>query len=279
VIQLDAGHRGLRHQRGRQPAVVARGDREHVRPVRHELADPAEVAGGREPPCDHHLDRPGELFDLLQDVRAEQDRAAGVGHRVQQIHHVQPLARVHAVERLVQEQRRRVVHQRRGYPDPLPHALGERLDTAVLGVGHLDVVDGPAGRGRRIGQPVQLRARQHELPRGEEAVHVLLLGDQAQPAVDVRVPPARLAADRHRAARRRQQAGHHVQQRRLAGAVRPEQARDARPDRHRDVVDRDHVAVPARRPGQFDVAHAVTFRYLWTSRAALPTARSSAASP
>ena len=53
-----------------------------------------------------------EPLDLLEDVRGEQDRAALVGHATQQLHHVQALARVHAVERLVEEQHRRVVDER-----------------------------------------------------------------------------------------------------------------------------------------------------------------------
>ena len=47
------------------------------------------------------------------------------------------------------------------------------------------------------------------------------------------------------AARGRQEPGDHVQDGRLARAVGAEQAGDARADRHRDVVDRDDVAVPA----------------------------------
>ena len=55
--------------------------------------------------------RAGDLLDLFEDVRAEQHRAALVAHRAQQVHQVQALARVHAVERLVEQQHRRVVHE------------------------------------------------------------------------------------------------------------------------------------------------------------------------
>ena len=82
------------------------------------------------------------------------------------------------------------------------------------------------GGGRRVGQLVQLRAGQHELVRGEEAVHRLALADQAEPAVDVGVAPGRRAVDGDRAAGRGEEAGHHVQHRGLAGAVRAEQAGD-----------------------------------------------------
>ena len=54
-----------------------------------------------------------------------------------------PLPRVHAVERLVQQQHLRVVHERRGHPGALPHALGVGLDPAVRRVGHLDQLRAP----------------------------------------------------------------------------------------------------------------------------------------
>ena len=50
---------------------------------------------------------------------------------------MQPLARVHPVERLVEQQHLRVVHQRGGDPGALPHALGVRADPAVLRVGSI----------------------------------------------------------------------------------------------------------------------------------------------
>ena len=58
--------------------------------------------------------------------------------------------------------------------------------------------------------------------------------------------PGRRALDEDTSRRRREQAGHQVQERRLAGAVRAEQAGHARPEPERDVVDRHDVAVPAR---------------------------------
>ena len=65
-------------------------------------------------------------------------------------------------------------------------------------------------------------------------------------AVHLGAAPGRLALDEDLARGRLQQAGHQVQQRRLAGAVGPEQAGDARAEGERDVVDGDDVAVPAR---------------------------------
>ena len=93
-----------------------------------------------------------EPLDLLEDVRREEDRAPGGGHGPQQLHHVQPLARVHAVERLVEEQDRRVVDERAGELDPLAHALGVRADRAVGGRHQVHRGDRPRdGRRRRRG--------------------------------------------------------------------------------------------------------------------------------
>jgi hypothetical protein len=62
-------------------------------------------------PGHHHLDGAGQPLDLFQDVRAEQDRPAFAAELVEQVHHVQPLPRVHPVEGLVEQQDLRVVHQ------------------------------------------------------------------------------------------------------------------------------------------------------------------------
>ena len=126
-----------------------------MRPVRHQPPDRAEVAGGREPAADDDLDDAGQPLDFFQDVRAEHDDPALLALRVQQVHHVQPLARVHAVERLVQQHDLRVVHQRGGHLDPLPHALGVGGDLPVLRLGHLQHLDRPARGAVGIRQAVQ----------------------------------------------------------------------------------------------------------------------------
>jgi hypothetical protein len=233
-----------------------------VRPVRHQPADRPVVAGRREPARDHHLHGVGDLLDLLQDVRAEQDSAALLAESAQQVHHLQPLPGVEPVERLVQQQHLRVVHQRRGDPGPLAHSLGVGADPPVLRRCHLDQPDRACGGCLRVRKALQPRAGKHELGGGQERVRRLLLADQPEQPVDPRVAPGRCAADRDGAAGRRQQPGHQVQHGGLAGAVRPEQAGHAGPQRHRHVVHRDHVPVPQRGPVQLDVGHdRATFRY------------------
>ena len=250
------------------------------RPAGHQPADGAEVTGGGQPACHHHLDGPGQPLDLLQDVRAEQDGPALAAQLVEQVHHVQPLPRVHAVERLVEQQNLRVMDQGRSHLDPLAHALGVGGDPAVRGAGHVEQGDGSRCGGVWVGQLVQLRGRDHELLAGQERVDRVPFRHQADQPVHLRAAPAGLAGHGQLAPRGRQEARDHVHDRRLAGAVRAEQAGHAGLDRHRDVVDGHHVAVPAGYVAQFD-GHQdrLTFRYLAARPPRLAARRMTAASP
>ena len=217
-----------------------------MRAVRHQAADLAVVAGRRQPAGmdDQHL--LGEALDLLEDVRREQDRAACRGHRPEQLDHVEALPRVHAVERLVEQQDLRVVDEGAGDLDPLAHALRVRPDRAP---GRRLEIDGRdrAGRGRGgVRQAVERGAHLDELAPGQEVVDRLALRHEPDGPVHDRISPCGLPGDQHPPGRRPQEPGKHVQDRRLAGAVGAEQARDARPEREADVVDGDDVAVPAR---------------------------------
>ena len=115
-------------------------------PVRHQPPDRAEVAGGGEPPGVDHEDRIGEPLDLLQDVGREQDGPTLGGHRPEQVDHVQALARVHAVERLVEQQDLGLVDERAGDLGTLAHALGVGADRPVGRAGQVD-------RGDRVPRP------------------------------------------------------------------------------------------------------------------------------
>ena len=168
------------------------------------------------------------------------------GHRPEQRHHVQPLAWVHAVERFVEQQDARVVDERRGELRALAHALGVGPDRSVGGVVELDRGDRPV-RGRTgVGDRLELGVEPHELVTGEVARDGLAFGHQPDVAVDARVAERGRPADAHDPGRRSEQTREQVEQRRLAGPVRPEQAGHPRSQGERDVVDRDDVAVPAR---------------------------------
>ncbi len=219
-----------------------------MRPVGHQPPDRAEVAGRGEAPGVDDQDRVGQPLDLLEDVRREQDRPAGGGHRAQQRHHVQPLAGVHPVERLVEQQDRRLVDERArpAWPAgacPSSTCRSARSAASVrstVAIARAAAASGSATPWRRAlsranSRPVRI------------AVDRLALGDEPDVAVHLGSPPGTARhATRTLPGRRREQPGHQVQQRRLAGAVRPEQAGHAGPQPERDVVDRDDVAVPAR---------------------------------
>src|SRR5215471_12704609 len=264
---LHPGHGRAADETGPEPAVIGGADDEHVRAAGHQPPDRAEVAGRGEPARHDHLDRAGKPLHLFQDVRAEHDRPALLAQPVQQVHHVQPLPRVHAVERLVEEQDRRIVDERRRHLDPLAHALGVGRDPPVLRVGHLHHRDRAPGGGGRVREAVQLGGGADERLAGEEGVHRIPFRHQPHGAVDAGVVPARGAGHGQLPPGRREEPGGQVQQGGLPGPVRPEQAGDPGPDRHRDVVDRHHVAVPAGDMVQLDRAHDTpAFRY----RAARP---------
>src|SRR5207244_4285964 len=72
----------------------------------------------------------------------------------------------------------------------------------------------------------------------------VLFGTEPDAVVQGRIPPDRLAEHGERALARLQLTGDHFHERRLASAVRSEQARDARRNRDRHVVQADDLAVP-----------------------------------
>ena len=156
--QGDGDDGRLGDQRAGEAAVVVADDDVLHRAVGHEPADLPEVAGGRVPAGDHDLDLPGDLLDLLEDVRAEQHGAALGAHPAQQGHQVQPLAGVDAVERLVEQEHGRVVDEGGGELDPLPHPLGVGADPAAGRLGHLDDRRAPA-RSRRRGRRARAARR------------------------------------------------------------------------------------------------------------------------
>ena len=159
---------------------------------------------------------------------------------------MQPLPGIHAVERLVEEQDRRVVDERAGDLGALAHALRVRPDRAIGRLGQVDRGDRPGGGRVRVGDALQSRVEARELETGQVRVDGLALGDEPDVAVHLGSAPGGRALDEDAAGRRCEEAGHQVQERRLAGAVRAEQAGHARAEPERDVVDGHDVPVPAR---------------------------------
>jgi hypothetical protein len=136
--------------------------------------------------------------------------------------------RVDAERRLVQEHDRRVVEEPTGDVQPLAHPPRIALDPLLLATGEADQVE-------QLVDPPPLLPRRDRVQLGEVAQVVVGREALVQPAVaaeDVADPPAHLArvpddveAEHARRSRGRdQQRDQHLDRRRLAGAVRSEQA-------------------------------------------------------
>ena len=218
-------------------------------------------AGRGQPSVHEHDDAVGEALDLVQHVRADDDRAALAPEAPEQVDEGDALHGVGAVERFVEHEHPRLDDQRGGDLDPLAHALAEAVDAAVGDVEQAD------GRQRGVGcvavaDPAQVGAVAHELAGGQPGRDGLVLGDEGQVAVDAAVAPRVAAVDADVTLVDADRAGHRPHQRRLAGAVRAEQPGDAGPERaaqlgqrdlgaepHRDVVDR-RPSARRRTPGR-----------------------------
>ena len=108
---------------------------------------------------------------------------------------MQPLARVHAVERLVEEQDLRVVDERAGELRALSHALRVRRDRTAGAPRSARPWRWPGPRPRPGRRALQARVEQRELEPGQERVDGLALGHQPDAGVHLRVGPRRLALD------------------------------------------------------------------------------------
>ena len=143
-----AGDRAVAEQRGAERRW--RGSltsAQPVGPVVHEVADGAEVALGGEAALGDDEDPRAEALDLVEDVARHDDGAVGPGAEPpHEVDEVQPLARVEAVERLVEHEDLRVVDEGGGDLDPLAVALGQGAHRAAIAGVQLDDLEGRAPR-------------------------------------------------------------------------------------------------------------------------------------
>ena len=173
-----------------------------------------------------------EALDLVEHVAGDDHRPALLAETAEQLDGSQPLAGIEPFEGLVEDQEIRVVDDRLGQLDPLPHALrvgGQ--GTRVAGV-ELDGLDGPQGGLARVGEAVQGGGQAHELHDGLAFEEPLLLRGDADATGQGRVAPGVLAEDADRPLRGVGQPAQDAKQRRLARAVRARAAR-SRPARGR----------------------------------------------
>jgi len=188
--------------------------------------------------ADHHQVVRGVL-QLAHQMAGYQHGPALGGQRPQEPAYPHDALGIHAVERLVHHQHRRITEERGGDPQPLPHAKGEPAGLAPdrgaqPGLLH-DLVDPFGVQALGVGQPQQVVAgAPARLQRG---------GVQQRPDMAQRVPQAGvgLPADQRGALIRGIEAEDHPHRGGFPGAVRADKAGHlARGDRERHPVQGQH---------------------------------------
>ena len=154
--------------------------------------------------------------------------------------------RIHPGQRLVENQQLGIVGDCLRHLDALAQALAVGADLLAGRVGELDEIERAArhGRGFLVADSVEPNERRDPLEAGHPLVERILLGTEADAPIEARVLPDRLAEHRDSPLARLELAGDELHERRLAGAVRAEEAGDARRHSERDVVQADHLTVP-----------------------------------
>ena len=146
----------------------------------------------------------------------------------------------------------RVVDQCARHLGSLSHSLRVRADGAIRGILEPHALDRDPGSGVGVAHALEPGVEADVFEAGQETVDRFALGNQPDPAVDGRIPAWAETKYADGAGRRRQEAGQHVEQGRLARSVRPEEPSDSRPEAERDVVDGNHVPIPPGRVDELD---------------------------
>ncbi len=102
------------------------------------LLQRAEGAGGDELATVEDHDLVGEVFDLVQQVARDEDRASRGGALAKQVAQPADALGVEAVAGLVEHQDRWIAEQRGRQPEALPHAQGVPTHVPVRGVAQTD---------------------------------------------------------------------------------------------------------------------------------------------
>ena len=183
-----------------------------------------EIALDRSRPVGHHDDAVGQVDRLLDAVGDEQDRLFELGPQAQQfVLQVAPGERVERAEGFVHQQDRRIERQHARDRHPLAHAAGQVLRVAGAKVGQrqqLEQVVHPAVD-LRSAHALDLEAEADVLLDRHPGKQRVFLEHHA--ALRPR-PGDRAAVDQDRARGRWREAGHRIEQGRLAAAGRAEQA-------------------------------------------------------
>ena len=170
-------------------------------------------------PCETTATRSQHLLHLGEQVAGQDDGAAFRGERPQQGPHVGDAGRVESVRRFVEDDDLGLLEQGRGDAQALLHAHGVR---AVAVVGPVQQVDRCQHlRDPGVGGAGVLREDPEVVPAGQEGVEARPLDERADPRDRLTGGTAEYPC---RPAGRAHQTHEHAQRRRLAGAVRPQEA-------------------------------------------------------
>ena len=188
--------------------------------------------------------------------------------RPDHVPHPEPAARIEPGRRLVEEQEARPADQRAGEIEPPPHPARVRLRDPVGGLVEEEALEQLVGTASRLGVRELVEAAEHPevLASGQVLVDGRVLAGEADRAAN-RLRVADDVEPRHaRGSRvRAQQRGEDPHRRRLAGAVRAEQAEHGSLlHLEVDPVERAHLvlarAVDLHEPLGFDRCHAARLR-------------------
>src|SRR5579862_2956794 len=227
------------------------------------------VALGQDAPLVDEQDVRRHRLDLVQHVAGDDDALAGATPFPDEADRFAPGERVEARQRLVENQELRIVRQRLRHLDALAHAFAVGPDLLAGGVEQVDGFQGAPGAERRLPllQSVQPHQRGNPLETGHALVERVLLGTEADAEIERGIAPDPLAEHRDVALAGLELTGDDFEERRLAGAVWPEQPGDAGWHGDGHVVESDHLAIPFREVGGSDnraggrrarPAHAIT---------------------
>jgi hypothetical protein len=215
------------------------------RAIVHRVTYCVMAAGGRQPAV-HEDDHPfRHALDLVQHVRADDDSPALRPESLEQRDEVHPLYRISTVQRLVEHEHLWILDECGRDLGALTHPLAERIDAPVGGVEHRDLPQRVVGR-VPVDDAMQVGDVTDELSRREPGGHRFVLGDERHPTVDGAVPTRVVPLDAHRALVDAHETGHGPHQRRLAGAVGPQQTGHTRTERTTELGQRDFRSEPHR---------------------------------
>jgi hypothetical protein len=201
-------------------------------------------------------DRIADPLDLLQLVGRDDEVDAELGSDApDQAQHVVALERIEPVRRLVEEHEARIVRDRRGELDSLALAGGHRADRAEALLSEADVPERIVrALDRRLPRdPVKLGQVPHEVCSVSVRRQVVVLGGVPDAGAHLeRGRPRILPEHEELAVVSCAQAEDERYERRLAGAVRPEEPRDPVPDVDGEAVEGDRRTESLRQPAGSD---------------------------